>query len=337
VEREITAATDVAHPDGSLRREAIGWARHPILRAAFAPGVSRVARWNYWCITSRTGALTLLVADVGFLGIALVSFLDFEERRPIDRLHLRPGGLGLPFPETPRGEMVIDAPRLRLAMRDRGEELRVEARGRTILGKRLAVDLVIERPLAHETLNVLVPWDDTRFQLTSKQQALPARGLVRAGGREHRFGPENDGFACLDFGRGRWPRKVHWHWGFASTRRDGRAIGINLGAKWTDGTGVTEDGFVLDGRLHKIADDVDFAFDPRDHRAPWRIRTRASDRVDLHFVPMTERSLRVPLGVAGAELHQMMGRYSGKLVDDTGAEVRVADAVGLAESFRGRW
>jgi len=338
IERELVTPIDVADADGRLRREAIGWARHPIQRAVFAPHVSRVARWNYWCVTSREAALTILVADVGYFGVVLLSFLEYAGGRPVERIYVRPRGLALTMPELPRGDVVVDARRLHLAMRDGDEELRVDAEARTLLGTRIAIDLVIERPRAHETLNVLVPFgDDTRFQLTSKQQALPARGTVRIGPREHRFGPESESFACLDFGRGRWPKKVHWNWAFASARREGRTIGINLGGRWTDGTGVTENGFVVDGRLHKISDAVDFTYDTRAYTSPWRIRTRASRRVDLAFSPMRERAVVAPLGLVSAELHQCMGRFSGTLVDDSGATIRIDDVIGLAEEFRGRW
>ena len=267
----------------------------------------------------------------------LVSFLDFAGRRPVDRVEVRPFGLGFELPPEPRGDVVVDWRRLRLAMRERGETLRVEADARTLLGARVVVDLEIARPRAHETLNVLVPFGDDAFQLTSKQQALPARGVVRVGSTEHAFGPENDGFACLDFGRGRWPRGIEWNWAFGSGTSGGRSLGFNLGGTWTDGTGVTENAFVLDGRLHKIAEAVDFTFDRRDFMAPWQVRTREGRRVDLAFTPRTERVVKLPLGPVGVELHQHMGVYSGALRGDAGERVEVRATVGLAEWLRGRW
>jgi hypothetical protein len=157
------------------------------------------------------------------------------------------------------------------------------------------------------------------------------------GAREHRFERENQGFACRDFGRGRWPSGIEWNWAFASAARGGRTIGLNLGGKWTDGTGVTENAVVLDGRVHKISDAVEFAYDPRAFMAPWRIRTRASARLDLRFDPMRERAVKVPLGVVGVELHQLVGAFSGTFVDDAGERVAIDDMRGQAEWFRGRW
>src|SRR5262249_45501022 len=158
----------------------------------------------------------------------------------------------------------------------------------------IEVAVTVERPPSHETVNVVVPWDEARFHFTSKQQALPARGVVRVDGREHRLDREGDAFACLDFGRGRWPRGIEWGWALASGRAGARTIGLNLGARWTDGTGVTENAVVIDGRVHKIADAVDFT-----PGGAWRIRTRAGDRVDLSFTPSHRRALRLPLGLVG--------------------------------------
>jgi hypothetical protein len=335
VEREIVGPVDLADSDGRLRREALGWARHPLQRCNLARGVSRFGRWNYWNVGSRTHALTLLIADVGFFGSVLVSFLDFAARAPVERVYLRPGGLPAEMPETPRGDLELDVSRLRLAMRTHGEEMRVEGEARTLFGTRITIDLVVERPLEHETVNLVVPWDEERFHFTSKQQGLPARGVVRVGSREYRFDADNQSFACLDFGRGRWPQGIAWDWAFASARMGGRTIGLNLGGKWTDGTGVTENGVVLDGRVHKIADAVDFSYDRRDFMKPWVIRTRSGSRVDLRFEPMRERKVKLPLGLV--ELHQMIGVFSGAVVDDAGMRVAIEDMVGLAESLTARF
>jgi hypothetical protein len=328
VEAELTGPVAIAHADGRLNRDAIGWARHPIQRCNLPRELSRVARWNYWCIGNRSSALTILVADVGYFGAVLLSFLDFAARAPVERVWVRPGGLGCALPDSPRGDFALEASRLHLEMRERAETLRIEADARTLFGRRLAVEITVDRPCAHETINVLVPWDETRFHFTSKQQALPARGVVRVDGRAHHF--QHQSFACLDFGRGRWPKGIEWNWAFASGSVGARTLGLNLGGTWTDGTGVSENGFVLDGRVHKIAEPVEFALDRRNFMAPWRLH---SSRVDLGFHPFRERALRLPLVV----VHQMVGAFSGTLVEDGGARLAVDDLVGVAEWVRARW
>jgi hypothetical protein len=337
MERELVEPVDIALADGRLRREAVGWSRHPIQRCNLPASLSRVHRWNHWCLTAEEHALTITVADVGLLGLCIVSFLEFAARAPVERVYVRPLGLPTAMPDTPRGDLVLEAPRLSLSMRERDGALHIDGGARTLFGKRIALELVVERPRAHETLNVLVPFSDDRFQFTSKQQALPVRGEVRIDSRAHRFGPDNQSFACLDFGRGRWPDRIAWNWAFASGRSGGRTIGLNFGGQWTDGSGVTENGFVVDGRLHKVHDDVDFQYDKRAYQNEWRIRSRRSARVDLRFQPLRERAVKLPLGIASAELHQLVGRFSGTLVDDENQPLRIENTLGLAESFVGRW
>lgn len=330
MERELQQGVDIADREGRLRREAIGWSRHPAHRWTVSRSLPRVHAFDYWCVISRTAAVTFLVADVGLAGVALVSVLDLAGGSPVERLYVRPRGLPAPMPDSPHGELALDVSRLHLVV---GPE-RLVAHARTLTGKRIDVDLAIERPPGHETVNVLVPWDDTRFHFTSKQQALPARGTVRVGDREHRFGPDTEAFACRDYGRGRWPGGIDWQWAFASARRGGRTLGLNLGAAWTDGTGVTENALVLDGRVHKIDDAVDFAIDPRDRKRPWTIRTRTGSRVDLTFTPINERAVTLPPVL---RLRQCVGRFDGTVIDDSGASIAIADVLGLAESVHGRW
>ncbi|MCG5214150.1 DUF2804 family protein [Streptosporangium soli] len=39
-------------------------------------------------------------------------------------------------------------------------------------------------------------------------------------------------------------------------RHDGREVGVRVGSRWTDGTGSVENGLFLDGRLHKISEEL---------------------------------------------------------------------------------
>ncbi len=329
MERELTREVAMAGADGRLRQDAIGWSRRPLHQCNVA-GHPRAHAFDYWCVMSREAALTVLVADVGFAGAALASVLDLRTERLVERVHVRPRGLGVAMPASTDDEVAVAAWRLALTVGPR----RLAVHARTLGGHRIDADVTIERPPGHQTVNVLVPWDDTRFHFTSKQQAMPASGEVRVDGTRYRLDPATDAFACRDFGRGRWPRGIDWGWAFASWRSGAHTCGLNLGAGRIDGTGVTENALIVDGRVHKIAEAVDFETDRRDPRRPWRIRTRGSDRVDLVFTPITARPVMLPPVL---RLRQCMGRFSGAVVDDAGGRVRVDGALALAETVRGRW
>ena len=163
MERELTGPVDIADADGRLRREAIGWSRHPTQGCKLPAAVGRVHAFDYWCVINRTAAVSVLVADIGLAGVALVSVLDLASGAPVERVYVRPRGLPAPMPESPHGELVLDVRRLHLVVGPR----RIVARARTLTGRRIEVDLAIERPDDHETVNVLVPWDDARFHFPS--------------------------------------------------------------------------------------------------------------------------------------------------------------------------
>ena len=191
------------------------------------------------------------------------------------------------IPETVSGDMMIEHPDMRVALTDEGAGTRIRVAAGDFGGMRLEADIVVERPAGHETLNVVIPWSDVQFQFTSKQNTLPASGFVQLGDERLEFA--SPAFGCLDYGRGVWPEHTVWNWGSASGVQDGRTVGLNLGGQWTDGTGMTENGICVDGRLTKISEDLVFEYDRADMMKPWRVRTAATERIDLRFEPEFER------------------------------------------------
>jgi hypothetical protein len=159
---------------------------------------------------------------------------------------------------------------------------------------------------------------------------------VSLGGQSYQL-PAGAAFACLDYGRGVWPYRSVWNWGSASGRSGGHLVGLNLGGKWTDGTGVTENALCVDGRLTKIGEDLRWEYDRGDWMKPWHIATPASDRIDLDFRPSTERTARFDLLAIRSEVHQLFGHYAGTIATEGGRRVPVEGLYGWAEEHRGRW
>lgn len=48
-------------------------------------------------------------------------------------------------------------------------------------------------------------------------------------------------------------------------------MGLQLGGKWTVGTGMTENALCVDGRLTKIGEELDWGYS--DFLGPWTVRT----------------------------------------------------------------
>jgi hypothetical protein len=116
-----------------------------------------------------------------------------------------------------------------------------------------------------------------------------------------------------------------------------RSIGVNLGSGWTDETGLTEDALCVDGHISKLNEPLAFSYDPGDFLRPWTMRTTTSERVDLRFTPFFERIARTDLLVLKSEVHQTIGRFSGRVVTDAGETIELSDLVGWAEEHKARW
>ena len=105
------------------------------------------------------------------------------------------------------------------------------------------------RPAAgHETLGVVIPWSDAQFQYTSS--TTPARPRGGSSSTVASIASmKNGAYGCLDFGRGIWPYETVWNWASPLGKQDGQIVGLQLGAKWTDGTGMNENALCIGGRF----------------------------------------------------------------------------------------
>lgn len=178
---------------------------------------------------------------------------------------------------------------------------------------------------------LVVPWSPRRFQYTLKDVGRQVSGTLALDGATHTFAPE-DSFAVLDHGRGKWRYAVRWTW--AAGSEPGGARAVQLGGTWTDGTGQTENGLLVDGRLHKIHEDLTWSYDRADWMRPWRIH---GERVDVALVPLHERVARTQLGVVASETRQCFGTFRGWALDDAGERVVLDGLTGWAEEARQRW
>ncbi len=288
----------------------IGWSRTSV-QSTHVEGL-RSKRWEHWAVMDRETLFMLTVVDLGVVSLVVAAFCDLATGRWTEAA--RPLARRLLLPDRVHGADVrIEAPGVFVVLAESDEGTAIEVDVKTPLA-RVAASIDVVRPRAHETLNVLVPMD-RNFAFTSKQSALPARGVVA--------GRTIAGFACLDHGRGLWPWRTRWNWCSASGASRGRVLGVNLGARWTDGSGTNENGVVVDGRLRSIETDVRFALDAR---------TITGDDVAVTWTELARKRVHVELGVLAAHLDFRVGRFSGRI-----DELAFDDLLGWAESFDARW
>jgi hypothetical protein len=343
-ERELTEPVDLALADGrTLNPEARGWSRRPLHRANLRGGFGRTKRWDYWAILAGDLVLSTVYADVDYLGMADVWWAQLAERRTGGRGVVVPGARGMRLPDLPgSAPLRLERRKLRLEIADDADgTTHLRARWQERDGTPASLDAAVELPADHESLNVVIPWSPRRFQFTSKHQARPASGELVVGDRRWRFGRTRggeDAWGVLDVGRGRWPYRTRWNWGGGAGRVGdaGPVLGLQLGGLWTEGTGFTENGILVDGRLSKLGSELRWQYDWNEPLRPWRVEDPAG-RLRLELTPRHDKHTRIEAGVLGTETHQVFGTWSGTVHPDGGDGIDFSGLQGFAEESRSRW
>jgi len=335
-EKEIAEAVNLCDSRGRLIPAAVGWSRRPLHTCNLSGHPLRKKRWNYWCITSDRHLFSVTLANADYMGVAFAYFLEFDTGRFVEKTVTVPFGRGCVLPDTVRGDVRLGRRDMSLRFAEEGDQTAIHVESPSFGGSALSADFLVERPAGHETLNAVIPWSADRFHFTSKQNCLPASGAVSLGGEAFEF-PAGGAFACLDYGRGVWRYGTSWNWGSLSGTQSGRTIGLNLGGSWTDGTGMTENAILIDGRISKVAADVRFLYDRSDFMKPWRMTTEPPGQIDLRFEPFFERVATTNLLLLRSSVHQMFGRYSGTVIPDDSVPAEIDGLLGWVEQHEARW
>jgi hypothetical protein len=333
-EREITAPVDLCDAGGRLNPGARGWSRKPLTRANLSGHWGRKKRWNFWNWISPEFSFSVTLSDLDYAGFCAVGFIDFTTRKSETGIALKRGN-AIVMPEQVDRTVTFSGSGIEYSNVNEGGDIKVDFTGRAASGKRIKADFTIKKSPAHESLNIVAPWSDERFQMNSKHNTLPCVGTIVIGEKTYEMKPETC-HAVQDFGRGMWPYRAYWNWGVATGMVDGVLVGVNTGAKWTTGTGANENGLYIGGKLYKIMEDLDWRYDSNDWMKPWRLTAPHTNMLDLTLTPHYEEKTKLSLGVMSTGGVNCFGRWNG-VIRFEGQEVQIKDMMGWAEEFRHRW
>ncbi|MFM8972152.1 MAG: DUF2804 domain-containing protein [Actinomycetota bacterium] len=340
-EAELTAPVDLCTPGGrALNPAARGWSRFPLHRTNLAGHPGRNKQWDYWAVLAGDVVVSAVFANIDYLAFADVWWADLTTGAS--------GGgatVGDPadyrFPERVGGaELRVDENRCSLALVDAGSGTRLEARWLDRTGVEASFVIDVAQPPDHESVNVVIPWSAEEFNFTSKHQARPATGELRVGAQKWEIGgAAGDAWGVLDVGRGRWPAEIRWNWGGGAGRCDGHVIGLQIGGKWTAGTGFTENGVIVDGRLTKLGSELLWEYDWDHPLEPWRV-TDPAGRLAMTLMPRYDK--HTVLGDPQdpddpRQTHQVFGTWSGFLVTEDDVRLDFGGIQGFAEEARQQW
>jgi hypothetical protein len=339
-QQEIVDPSPLLDDHGALRQR--GWARNPLLDSNLESAHFyrygrrlqrfRIKRWDYYGATFPGGYFSATLADLGYAGQAFVYMVDFAANTYVEETITIPFARGITLPRnSDSGRSAWQGKRAVISFDVVGTTRTVTVDWANFGGEPLRADMTFDA--SGESTVVVIPIGERRFYYNRKINCMPVGGTIRVGRRLTQLDPTVTS-GTLDWGRGVWEYDSFWVWASTSGfTADGRRVGMNMGFGFGDSTAATENTLILDGRIHKLAG-IEFAYDDTDFKRPW---TMQSERVDLTFTPLLERTAKTNLLLIRSEVHQMFGHYSGTVVDDDGTEIVVENLTGWAEEHRARW
>ncbi|GEL77862.1 DUF2804 domain-containing protein [Tenuibacillus multivorans] len=334
---EITRAFKLCDERGKLNRESVGWSRHPMIYCNLRGSFLRKKKWNYWCVTSHDALFSITVSHLDYAAVVFAYVLDLRSHRFVEESIMIPLGRSIHMPDNVQETITLETRGVCVDIKENKATTDIQLYWPKFHKEEpLEAQLTVERMPHQESLNVVIPWSDERFQYTSKQVALPAEGFVNWSEGTYQFEPTS-AFATLDFGRGKWPYRSNWNWGAASGMTDGYRVGLNFGGQWTEGTGQTENGFIINGRLNKIHDEIDWIYDKNNYLKPWIIHSPNDKQVKLMFEPIFERVSKTNVGLIKSNVHQLIGYYNGTIEANDGRSIQINQLFGWAEDHQARW
>ena len=189
MEREISGPVDLCDERGRLNPDARGWSRQPELRANLSRAHGRKKRWDYWCVIAPDVIVSFVYADIDYAGLSSVWILDRGDQAQADAGTLVPFGRGFSLPdEVCTGTVSASRNGFELTIEERADATHLRASAPSSRLGAIDVDISVAKPPGHESLNVVIPWSDRRFQFTSKQNTRPASGSISAGERSWTLG-----------------------------------------------------------------------------------------------------------------------------------------------------
>jgi len=191
-------------------------------------------------------------------------------------------------------------------------------------------ELVLMEPAASQSVVTNQPWRNEKkaFRYARCSPWYYVEGVIQVGSSEIIF-TRGNAWGIFDWNRCVRPKADIRYWAAACGIGGGRQLSFCVGYSQADSSHGTENGFFVDGVLHKL-DQVTFHIPMADWLSPWRF-TSNDNRLEMTFSPHQERLERRELFFYSSTRRQVCGFFSGKVQLDDGSTIEFQNLTGLAE------
>lgn len=321
---------------GRLNHEAIGWTRRPVHLCSIPGRWPRKKKWNDWCVFNANHFFSVRIASLDYAAFVHLCLANLSAKTVVQETISLPLARGCELPDSVREPVHFKRKSIRLDVEPGVNSSTIQVESSSGEKGPFSANITVRHPTSLESVNVVVPLGKDHFQFASKQLCLPASGAVKTTGGTATFN-EAEAFASMDFGRGVWPTANFWNSAVVSTVQDGHTIGINLSGGWTDGTGMTENAIILDGKVVKVSEEIEFGYGGADSLTPWTINTKHTEQVTLEFAPAFHWTNTARALFVRSTVKQVAGHFSGSVVTDSGDKIAVRNALGWTQEHTAKW
>ncbi len=315
-----------------------GWSRSPVFfygSSPYWPPRRRITSSDRFIIFSSSNMLVMEVLDGGYLGYVGVTVTSLKTKKRTTKYYIVPFPMGsFNMPQNSElGSVKIQEKKISVdftAMEGGSRVIKFDFPGFSHSKGALRGYIVLSPPENAESLYNCMPWreDKLAFRLTRRSPWFIAEGVVQFGNSEIPFTKE-DAWGIFDWNRGVRPRTDVRYWAAGCGLQNGKQVAFTVGYGSADGSQGTENGFFLDGKLHKL-DQVTFHINPESWLGPWSF-TSSDQRLEMNFTPIMERTGTHRLLFHSMKRRQVFGFFSGKIILDDGSELEFKDILGFAE------
>ena len=343
-QHEVKVSQDLLDSEGHIAEP--GWARQLLWnydRNQIKVSSWRIKEWDYYIIVGEHHACAFTVSDMGYMGMASVSMLDFKRKMNFTKSVITPMPMGrfhLPA-SSKEGNTAFHNKHLSLEFLNEHGTRRILCSFDDIgKGKPFSCDITLKQP-DMDTMCIATPWSQKpdHFYLNQKINCMPASGTAKLGHRTYSFDSSSD-FGTLDWGRGVWTYDNRWYWASGNQMIDGKPFGFNLGYGFTDRSSASENILFYDGHATKL-DGVTFHIHDdgaglKDYMSPWRF-TSNNGCFEGRMEPIMDRSDYTAAGPVITDQHQVFGKLNGTAILEDGKEIQIRDMLMFAEDVRNRY
>ena len=302
----------------------------------------RLKEWDYYLVYNEDYGIALTLDDNYYMGMISVSVLDFKNAKELTVSPIElftKGKVNMPA-SSKVGDAIYSTKKASVEFLHitGGRRLKVSMK-KFYNNQDFECDLYLEdEPV--ESMVIATPFKkDKHFYYNQKIVGFKVKGHFKVGDFVYNYEKENT-VGLLDWGRGVWTYKNRWYWGAGSGMVDGHMVGFNIGYGFGDTKAASENVVFYDGILHKL-EDISFNIPvnkkgKKEYTKPWTF-TSSDKRFEMEFVPILDRAALTSLGVLCSDQHQVFGKFSGKIILDSGKEIIIKDFLGFAEDVFNKW